>query len=346
MKIAIHHRENSFSKWWLNYCVKNNIDHKVVNCYDNDIVQQLEDCDALMWQHHHISPRDIKFAKQLCFSLEMGGKAVFPNFRSSWHFDDKLGQKYLFESIKAPMVTSYAFYSKKEAKKWVDETIFPKVFKLRGGASGDNVRLVRSKKEALRIVRQAFGPGFGQYNAVKNLKERWRMYRGGLTTWNDVLRGIVRLAVPTPFSRMAGKERGYVYFQDFIPDNDHDIRVNFVYGRCFAFRRKVRSGDFRASGSGVVDFDMSNIPQKALSIAFEVADKLQLQSAAFDFVIHNHEPIIVEVSYGFGPSEEKLEHGYWDADLNYYPGKFDPFGWMVEGMIKSINTNTTIDERE
>ncbi len=335
MRIAIHHRKNSFSKHWINYCTQNSIEYKLVNCYDNDIILQLEDCDALMWHHQHINPRDIKFAKQLCFSLEMAGKIVFPDFRSGWHFDDKLGQKYLFESINAPMVPSYAYYSKQEAKKWVKETTFPKVFKLRGGASADNVRLVKSKKEGLRIVNKAFGRGFNQYNALKNLNERWRKYRAGSATWNDVLRGMGRMAVATPFSRIAGKECGYVYFQDFIPNNDYDTRINFVYGKCFASLRKVREGDFRASGSGEGDFDMSKVSTKALRIAFEVANKLQLQSAAYDFVMHNGQPLIVEVSYGFGLHPEMFKHGYWDADLNYYPGSFDPYGWMVEGVIES-----------
>ena len=39
--------------------------------------------------------------------------------------------------------------------------------------------------------------------------------------------------------------RGYVYFQDFIPDNQFDTRVTVIGNRAFAFIRKVRPGDFR-----------------------------------------------------------------------------------------------------
>ena len=94
----------------------------------------MDDCDALMWHHFQTNPKAILFAKQLLFALEQSGKKVFPDFRTGWHFDDKLGQKYLLEAIDAPLVPSYVFYDKKEALEWVQKTDFPKVFKLRGGA--------------------------------------------------------------------------------------------------------------------------------------------------------------------------------------------------------------------
>ena len=41
MKIAIHHRPGSFSDRWIEYCEKEGIEYKIVNCYDNDIVAYL-----------------------------------------------------------------------------------------------------------------------------------------------------------------------------------------------------------------------------------------------------------------------------------------------------------------
>jgi hypothetical protein len=26
--------------------------------------------------------------------------------------------------------------------------------------------------------------------------------------------------------------------------------------------------------------------------------------------------------------------GYWDKELNWYEGEFDPYGWMIEQLIK------------
>ena len=43
MKIAIHDSKEKhfFSDRWIEYCSRNNIPFKVVNAYDNDIINQL-----------------------------------------------------------------------------------------------------------------------------------------------------------------------------------------------------------------------------------------------------------------------------------------------------------------
>ena len=38
-------------------------------------------------------------AKKLLAALEDAGKLVFPNHNTGWHFDDKVAQKYIFESL-------------------------------------------------------------------------------------------------------------------------------------------------------------------------------------------------------------------------------------------------------
>ena len=172
MKIGIHETKGFFSDRWIAYCEANGISYKLVDCYASDIIQQLSDCDALMWHFNHKSPKASKFAKQLLFSVQASGKKVFPDYNTAWHFDDKVGQKYLLEAIGAPLAPAYVFYSKKEALEWAGKTSYPKVFKLRNGAGSDNVRLVKSEKEASRLINRAFGRGFKQYEAWSNLKER------------------------------------------------------------------------------------------------------------------------------------------------------------------------------
>jgi len=61
MKIAIHHREGSFSSKWIEYCQKRRIDFKLVNCLNSDIIKQLEECDGLMWHWSHDDHKSILF---------------------------------------------------------------------------------------------------------------------------------------------------------------------------------------------------------------------------------------------------------------------------------------------
>lgn len=337
MKIAIH-KSGGFSDRWIEYCEKNHIDYKIVNAYDTDIIQQVADCDAFMWHHHHANYKDVLFAKQLLFSMQQAGKKVFPDFNSGWHFDDKVGQKYLLESIEAPIVPSYVFYTKKEALNWIKKTDFPKVFKLRGGAGAANVKLARTAREARRLVRKAFGKGFPQYSALDNLKERWRKYRLGKTDFNDVIKGVLRFLRKPDFAKMHAPEKGYAYFQDFIPNNTFDIRVCVVGDKAFALKRLARDGDFRASGSGNIVYDKEQIDERCVKIAFDVNNKLKSQSTAFDFVFgKDNEPLIVEISFGYAIKAYDDCEGYWTENMQWHEGThFDICGWMVENLINSI----------
>ncbi len=337
--IGIHLNNGEIAERWIAYCEKNNIPYKLINAYDHDIVSKVKDCDAFMWHFYQKNYKDQLFAKQLLFSLQSAGMRVFPDFKTAWHFDDKVGQKYLLEAIGAPLVPSYVFYTKHEVFDWIDKTDFPKVFKLRGGAGAENVKLVHSKSEARKLVKKSFGTGFKQYRPASNLKDRWTQYRAGKSNIKDLLKGVVRFVIPPDFSRMMASEKGYVYFQDFIPNNHFDIRIVVVGNKAFALKRMTRKGDFRASGSGNIIYRKAEIDERCVKIAFEINEKLKAQSIAYDFVFaEGNYPLIVEISFGYSaPAYDRCE-GYWTQDMQWHAGEnFDFCGWMVENLINNVN---------
>jgi glutathione synthase/RimK-type ligase-like ATP-grasp enzyme len=334
MKIAIHKEKGNFAERWIAYCKEKGIEYKIVNCYDNDIIQQVDGCDALMWNHYQASEPDKIFAKQLLFSLELGGKKVFPDFPTGWHYDDKLGQKYLLEAIGAPLVPSYVFYSKERAIHWVNENNFPKVFKLRNGAGSWNVKLVKNKSEAIGLVEVAFGKGFShQHDPINSLKETLRLYKLGKKRKGQVWGALKRLFYIPKVERRLNREVNYIYFQEFIPKNDYDIRIIVIGEKAFAIKRMVRENDFRASGSGVIFYGKENFDDRTVKLAFETAKKMKSKCAAFDFIYYGGNPLIVEVSYDFVSAVYDRCEGYWDIDLTWHPGKFNPYGWMVDSLI-------------
>lgn len=340
--IAIQSTPGGFSDRWIEYFNQRSVSYRIVDCYRSDILQQLVGCQGLMWHWPHHDQKAALFARQLTFSLELAGLRVFPDSATSWHYDDKLGQKYLLEAVGLPAVPTHAFFDRTQALQWASSTSYPKVFKLRGGAGAENVRLVRDAGQARILIRRAFGRGIKQKSRLYLLRERlWHVRRDRTlkSLWN-VWRGVARLMIPTADERAGGVERHYAYFQDFIPNNDHDIRVVVIGRRAFAIKRMTRDGDFRASGSGHLIYDPDAIPKVCVKAAFEAAQRLKTQCVALDFVFQEGEALIVEISYAFASAAYLACPGYWDGDLNWHESSVVPEHFMAEDFVRDTMTTS------
>ena len=171
---------------------------------------------------------------------------------------------------------------------------------------------------------------------MENLKERISKFKGGRGTFYNVLKGILRIGFTTKLAHTAGNERGYVYFQEFIPNNTFDIRVIVIKNKAFAIKRLARKNDFRASGSGNILYDKNEVPISAVKFAFEANQKIKAQCIAFDIVYENNVPLLLEISYGFSAVGYDPCPGYWDNKLNWHEGPFNPYGWMIDLVLNEI----------
>jgi glutathione synthase/RimK-type ligase-like ATP-grasp enzyme len=132
-------------------------------------------------------------------------------------------------------------------------------------------------------------------------------------------------------------QKGYIYFEDFIPGKDFDTRLVVIGTRCFGVRRYCRKGDFRASGSGITAYNPELFDNKCIQSAFETSKKLKTQSIAFDFIYDEQEPKILEISYCFvmGPAYDNCP-GYWDCNLNWHEKIINPQYFMIEDFIEKL----------
>jgi glutathione synthase/RimK-type ligase-like ATP-grasp enzyme len=337
-RLAIHHSEGRYSERWIAYCDQHAIPYKVVNCLESSIMRQLTFADALLWQWLHYDQREQLVARQIIMAAEAMGIIVFPSVATCWHFDDKVAQKYILEAVRAPLVPSYVFYDSGEALRWIDEALFPKVFKLRKGAGSANVRLVRDAHAGRTLVKRAFSDGFWPIASYRHdVGKRYRLARQR----GDILGALRRvpkaLAEIRRINRAMGPEKGYIYFQDFIPDNDFDTRVTIIGNRAFAFTRNVRPGDFRASGSGDIVYDTQRIQPQCIQIAFEVTRKIGSQSMAFDFVLaKNTQPMILEVSYCYDAKAVYNCPGHWDDQLIWHEGHVWPEDAILIDLLEDV----------
>jgi hypothetical protein len=126
-------------------------------------------------------------------------------------------------------------------------------------------------------------------------------------------------------------------FQEFLPNNDFDTRLIVLGNRCFGIRRYNRKNDFRASGSGFLDFNPEYIDKRAIKLSFDIATKLETRLLALDFLFdEQNNPVVTEMSYGFAVEAYDNCTGYWDNKMTWHEGKQNLQYLMVEDLINEI----------
>lgn len=301
--VAVHRAGGAFAERWQDYAKRMGHNVKPVNGYAASAVTDLRDCDVFLWHLSHQNRADLEYARQLLYGLETGGLKVFPNHATCWHFDDKIAQAKLFERLGVPTARTWVFFSKEEAASFLATARYPLISKLRRGAGSINVRLIPDRAAGMRVVHRMFGRGVSSSplrEVAGNTWMRARTKRPNAPPLRARVRRTLRRALNGLFNR--SRERGYALFQEFIAGNDHDLRVTVIGERAFVFRRDVRPDDFRASGSGRLQyFDETDIPRDAIEAALEVSRRLGVQSMAYDFVRDSASgrPLLLEMCYVF-----------------------------------------------
>lgn len=248
----------------------------------------------------------------------------FPDPATMWHYDDKIRQAIIASANNWPMVKSWFFYSSAAAKDWAAKTTFPVVFKLKGGAGSKNVLKVQDKLEANKLIDQMFGPGVfpEKFTPKRSLKAEHYSIKSEL---RRLVGNMYRMSKGLDADPYWALHKNYALFQEFLPNNAFDTRITIIGDRAFGFRRMVRRNDFRASGSGAIDYNPSSIDQRCIEIAFKVSRSGGYKSMAYDFLYNqNSEPQFCEMSYTYSSAAIRACPGYWDENLDWHPGHFVP----------------------
>lgn len=329
MKVLINHdpaqpiHSANWTTGWIEYCKKNNIEYDMLNIMDEHEIEKLKEYDAILWHFGNYRFEEMLEARSILNSAEKMGLKVFPNVNESWHFDDKVAEMYALQAVGAPIPASQVHYNMKSLKNALEkgEIKFPIVAKLRTGSGSHNVKLIKSKGQLLRYARRMYGRGFKPapsllYKTSSNIRSsyNWEIFKQKFHRIPEFLR---TLAGAKKFPR----EKGYVYLQEFIPNDNFDMKVMVLGDKCTGFYRPVRSHDFRASGGGAfVDDPRAVFTEQIVKSAFAAADALGMRCVGFDYVIDKRtgEGKIIEMSYGCG-HEVGGAGGYFDRGFNWIP---------------------------
>lgn len=334
MIIGIHKDpkgHNAFSDRWAEYLGKQGVHSEFINMYEacNNLIS-LKKYAGIMWRWGLEYPERELAIRVLDLIEDKLNIPVYPikTMREVW--DDKIKQWFVFQTrgIKTPQ--TYLFFRQDDAIDWSQNTDYPKVFKLSGGAHSDGVCLVKTPKEARRLINKMFTTGIWTNESLTAIRD-------GYGILPNLKRKVVGIYKPRQYrkNRDAAKpEKGYVLFQEFISGNNYDTRIHVQHGRALGYRRMNRQNDFRASGSGMKDY--VNVDHDIILKAFEVVDKLGMECASTDFLRHNGELVLTEICWTC-PDRVVWEcKHYWDRNLIKHPGQHWPEEWQVEYFIERV----------
>ncbi len=326
MLVGIHHNVDTNGRYLtvLEACERilehNGIEFVRLHADSPGFLEQVARCELfIMRWGHYDSDRQQALAVLPVVESELGVRC-FPDMRTCWHYDDKVRQWLLLSAHDISVVPGKIFWDRARASQWARGAEYPQVFKLAGGAGSMGVVKVNDGDEALRLIGRMFGPGIlpERFLHRDNLRFRFFSPLRELRRLAGDMRRRARGIDPSPWWR---RQKNYVLFQQFLPGNEFDTRVSVIGGRAFAFRRMVRPGDWRASGSGRIDHDPAGIDLRCVEIAQRTSEKLGFYCMAYDFLTdRDGQPKICEISYTFQPRAVRDCPGWWDSDLNWHEG--------------------------
>lgn len=231
---------------YIKACIEMEQNYEVIDPYHPDWVNLVKNSNSevfLFWPTIY-KPIQKQFWDERLFTIKHYlKKNVFPSFEVLWLYESKRKSLNWLESNNYPHPKTTVFFDKQSALDFINNAELPLVCKTDQGASSTGVYILKTKAQAVKVIKRAFGRGL-------------RMKNKG---WNDV-------------------HQGYIIFQEFLPDCNEwrMIRV----GDSYFCRFKIKVGEFH-SGSG--DIEWAKPPEFLLDSIKEISDKLDIPNINVDY---------------------------------------------------------------
>jgi hypothetical protein len=172
------------------------------------------------------------------------GTTISPSYDELWFYESKRRMHYWLEAHRVPHARAWVFYSLESALEFGRTAVLPIVFKSDFGSKAMGVKIVRTRRELLRLIRRCFKRGFRLPNAHP-LEREW----------------------------------GSVFLQEYVPNAREwrGIRIGRSY---FAFE-KLRRGDFH-SGSGT--WNLEDPPLSVMGFTRDLTERAGFTGMSIDIL--------------------------------------------------------------
>jgi len=206
----------------------------------------------------------------LLYIMENGG-ILLPNYSIFNAHENKVYQELEKKRIDIMAPKSYIIGTIEEAKKTLNEIEYPFIAKVSSGFGSRGVQKVRNKREGKSFIK-------------KNMKS---------LDGSSIFEKGTHLYRKIKFRKCYPQKTGKIIFQEMLKNLDCDWKVLVFYDRIYTLKRYTRKNDFRASGSGLFDFDA--VPSnKVLDFAIDISQKLKTPLLSLDIVEKNDKTYLIE----------------------------------------------------
>lgn len=260
----------------------------------SDWIDEIKKYDVLIWKPKFMGPdSSTHFREKIYFIQNILNKRIYPNYETTWHFDSKIAQDYIFsiQNIKTPK--TFISFDYNEIFDELKSTDYPVIMKKSNGAGSTGVKMVNNERELKKIVNRNF-IGKKILNKVFNCE----------------------------YDKFP-----YLYIQQFLKGNTGDLRITVIGDKYVTgFWRLNRPNDFRASGSGNIDYEKP-LPKNIIEYCVNISKKNNFDSMAYDILFNGDEFVIVEMSYGY------VDKAVFDSKGYYTINKFGKVDEYITGNI-------------
>ena len=206
--------------FWTKYCrflENNNFNYEIYNIHSRNWIDESKKYNVIIGLVSNTLFHLEEIRNKYYFLEKYLGKKCFPSPDHTFLYESKSLEQYLSEIYNIPYAKTAISHDKDEALELIKNMRYPFISKVDPSSGSFGVELIRTPSQAQKLIKQAFS-------------------RNGRKVHVNYFR-----------------QKNYVYFQEFIPNDGYDIRIILVGNWAFGYYRKVLQGDFRASGMNMVE---------------------------------------------------------------------------------------------
>ena len=220
---------------------------------------------------------------------------VYPSYNELRLYENKRFLAYWLRTHLVPHPKTWVLYDRNEAMKLISQLELPIVGKINIGASGNGVRILKTRECLNNYVETAFSKGLVS-NTGPKLGKGKIFYRLLCMLTNP---SVLINRVKTYKAISEDRQIGFIILQKYIP-HDFEWRVVRI-GNSFFAHKKIKIGE-KASGTLIKEYD--NPPLSLLDFVKKITDNFAFYSVAVDVFETSDSYLVNEIQCIFGQSDD------------------------------------------